>query len=149
MRSDRRPSSVILVTAATALAALLVVLPARAAGSPNPTAGASKPAGKSHAGKGSAAIPPEALAAMPDDATGYCGDSTWTTSQTKQGACSGHGGVKAWLGPAPKDATGRCKDGTYTKAKKGAGGACSGHGGVKSWKDQPAPAAAPTPATSN
>jgi hypothetical protein len=34
--------------------------------------------------------------------TGTCKDGTTTTSATKNGACSGHGGVKAWTGPAVK-----------------------------------------------
>jgi hypothetical protein len=86
-------------------------------------------------------IPPDELDKMPDDATGFCGDKTWTMSATKQGACSGHSGVSVWLGPPPHGATGRCKDGTYTHAKQGASGACSSHGGLKFWKSAPKPPA--------
>ena len=33
-------------------------------------------------------------------ATGQCNDGTYTTSATKRGACSDHGGVKSWSGKA-------------------------------------------------
>ena len=74
---------------------------------------------------------------VPRDATGRCQDGTWSSAAQKKGACSGHGGVKAWFGTAPKKATARCNDGTWSKS---AGqGTCSGHGGVAYWlKDQPA-----------
>jgi uncharacterized protein DUF3761 len=80
-----------------------------------------------------------AKAEVPRDATGRCQDDTWTTAASKQGACSGHGGVKAWFGPAPKDATARCQDGTWSKAESKQG-ACSGHGGVSYWINEPKPA---------
>lgn len=67
--------------------------------------------------------------AMPTKATAMCGDSTWSSAASQQGACSNHAGVAKWFGTAPKDATARCKDGEYwtSGAKQGA---CSGHGGV-------------------
>jgi hypothetical protein len=94
-----------------------------------------------------------AWAKAPAGATGECKDGTYTTSASKEGACSSHGGVKKWLakednaGKAsksseksaattaaakPADATGECKDGTYTTSP-GKSGACSGHKGVKTW----------------
>ena len=36
----------------------------------------------------------------PDDATGECKDGTYTSAAREQGACSRHGGIKAWYGTA-------------------------------------------------
>ncbi len=96
---------------------------------------------------------------IPSNATGKCGDGTYTSAGQKEGACSGHGGLKIWYpsatnltngvdpiqetpagstsdslpaGKLPNNATGKCKDGTYTKAGKQQG-ACSGHGGLVIW----------------
>jgi len=71
---------------------------------------------------------------VPRDATGRCQDGSWTSAAKKKGACSSHGGVKAWVGKPPKGAVARCKDGTFTKT---AGqGACSSHDGVAYRLDQ-------------
>jgi hypothetical protein len=80
--------------------------------------------------------PAHALAAeaapMPPEATALCKDGSWSTADSKKGACSSHGGVKTWFGKPPKGATARCKDGTYSKSAESQG-ACSQHGGVATW----------------
>ena len=69
---------------------------------------------------------------MPHSATAHCGDGTWSSAATQQGACSKHGGVAKWIGKKPKDATARCKDGEYWTAPERQG-ACAGHDGVAYW----------------
>jgi len=69
---------------------------------------------------------------MPRSATAMCGDNTWSTAATQQGACSKHGGVAKWFGKAPKGATARCKDGEYWTSPERQG-ACTGHDGVAFW----------------
>jgi hypothetical protein len=73
-----------------------------------------------------------AAAPMPPEATALCKDGSWSTADSKQGACSSHGGIKTWFGKPPKGATARCKDGTYSKSAESQG-ACSQHGGVATW----------------
>ena len=72
------------------------------------------------------------------DVTGECKDGTVTHAQSREGACSSHGGIKTWHGPKasaperPADATGQCNDGTFSTAASKSG-ACSGHKGVRDW----------------
>ena len=79
-----------------------------------------------------AAAQATAATKMPRTATARCGDSTWTTAASQQGACSRHGGVAKWFGKAPRGATGRCNDGEYWTNDE-TRGACSAHGGVAFW----------------
>jgi len=53
------------------------------------------------------AAPASAAKTRPKNATAQCKDGTYSTAKTKQGACSNHGGVDAWLAdakPEPKSA---------------------------------------------
>jgi uncharacterized protein with FMN-binding domain len=103
--------------------------------------------------------------APPKGATAQCKDGTYSTAQTRQGACSRHGGVATWLAKtteetkpaekgakpatkeepkatetpagAPPNATAQCKDGTYSFSAHRSG-TCSHHGGVKTWLNRPA-----------
>ncbi|MES2304524.1 MAG: DUF3761 domain-containing protein [Gemmatimonadota bacterium] len=109
-------------------------------------------------------------------ATGKCGDGTSTSAKSKSGACSNHGGVKEWYGPAataaatPPKATPSPRSSApatpaarmapttaaanatgrcadgTTTAAKSKSGACSNHGGVKEWFGAATAAPAPTPA---
>lgn len=76
------------VTPAAAKAAAAKAAPARA-----PTPAAANAA----AARVAAARTPAPAAARPANATGQCGDGTYTTAATQRGACGRHGGVKAWF----------------------------------------------------
>src|SRR5262245_37307198 len=62
-----------------------------------------------------------AVSGLARDSTALCHDNTWSSAKNRQGACSGHGGIKTWFGKAPKNATARCKDGTYSKSSTAQG----------------------------
>jgi uncharacterized protein DUF3761 len=72
---------------------------------------------------------------IPDNATVQCNDGSWGMTASRRGACSGHKGVKHWVGARPRNAAARCNDGEYwTNATMQ--GACSRHGGVfQSYKE--------------
>ena len=57
-----------------------------------------------------------AWAKAPADATGECKDGTYTTSASKEGACSSHGGVKKWM--AKEDKAAEKKDKAATKSEE-------------------------------
>ena len=62
--------------------------------------------------------------------TAKCRDGTYSHNPSRQGTCSNHGGVAAWV--VPQDATARCVDGTFSASATRIG-ACSSHGGVEEW----------------
>jgi hypothetical protein len=72
---------------------------------------------------------------VPAAAIAKCGDLTYSTALSRQGACSSHGGVVEWRVPA--DATARCGDGTFSTSASRQG-TCSNHAGVLEWIDQTA-----------
>ena len=102
-------------------------------------------------------------AATPTGATARCKDGSYSTAQSRNGACAGHGGVGTWLtdntarttaGPRssadeqlPRDATAKCTDGSYSTAQSRSG-ACAGHGGVATWLTDSTARATAAPRTS-
>ena len=46
----------------------------------------------------SSAVFAQAPAAAPSGSTGLCKDGSYTSNETKKGACAGHKGVKDWFG---------------------------------------------------
>jgi hypothetical protein len=48
----------------------------------------------------------QSLAQAPAGSTGECKDGTYTTAESKRGACAGHGGVKSWFVTDKKAETG-------------------------------------------
>lgn len=60
-----------------------------------------------------------AAAQAPQGATAQCKDGTYSTAQTRRGACSGHGGVSTWLGEATTDAKKKTPKGTKSTGTTG------------------------------
>jgi hypothetical protein len=76
----------------------------------------------------------QVVVVIPDNSTVQCNDGSWAATASQRGACSGHKGVKHWIGKRPRGAQARCNDGEYWMNAT-LSGACSSHGGVyKSYK---------------
>jgi len=56
----------------------------------------------------------------PAKATAQCTDGTFSTAKTEKGACSKHGGVKSWFGPAAAPATPKVEAKKETAKQSGA-----------------------------
>jgi hypothetical protein len=56
-------------------------------------------------------------AARPKNATAQCGDGSFSTAKSKQGACSKHGGVATWYADAAPAATPDVPDARPTRTK--------------------------------
>jgi hypothetical protein len=80
------------------------------------------------------------LAQAPAGSTGECKDGTYTTAESKRGACAGHGGVKSWFVTDKKSDNEKTEKTTKSSSKKT-------ESESKSAATTAAPAAAAAPAT--
>jgi len=80
------------------------------------------------------AIGTSALAQAPAGSTGECKDGSYTSAESKRGACRGHGGVKSWFAENKSESKTEKKSEAKSTEKKAAPAATA------------APAAAPAPA---
>jgi hypothetical protein len=61
-----------------------------------------------------------ALAQAPAGSTGECKDGTYTSTESKRGACRGHGGVKTWYAENKSEAKSEKKSEAKSTEKKAA-----------------------------
>src|SRR5579871_1647487 len=109
--SLRTPSSV--PSESTASPATTAPLPTITTLPPAPTTPATLPPDSSYTNSDGVQVPSPVLSpnGPPPGATAECADGTYSFSLHRQGTCSYHGGVAAWLGPAATPATVPCPTG--------------------------------------
>ena len=83
------------------------------------------------------------LAQAPAGSTGECKDGTFTTAESKRGACAGHGGVKSWFVTDKKADKEKTETTTKSSSKKTESESKSAASAPTA---APAPAAAPAAA---
>jgi len=66
------------------------------------------------------ALGSSALAQAPAGSTGECKDGTYTSAESKRGACKGHGGVKEWYAEKKSESKNEKKAESKSTDKKAA-----------------------------